>query len=461
MSRLLVIEDDVDVRYALVRALKTRIGSVLEASTMAEASAILHETSVEIVLLDLGLPDSSGITLITEILQIDPVCRIVVLTGRDEARAAVQALKAGAVDYLTKPFERAALFDSLERAFATGTIRRSVQEARQKLKTKGIVGKSPAWIRTLEEAKAAAQYTRASVLLSGQSGTGKEEVAQLIHAWSPRKTGPFIAVNAACLPVQLLESELFGHEAGAFTDARASRKGLFEMAHGGTLFIDEIGDLQLELQPKLLRVLEGRTFRRIGGSQEILTDVRVISATNRDLSSMVAAGTFREDLFFRIRVLHISLPSLSTRAGDIHELACYFIAAIGTELGYLNASLTPRALGALGAYPWPGNVRELRNVIERALVLSEGGVIDLSHLPSEIWDRHAKGVAKGGEQKSGGAMVTKESLEDNVRNHILACYEATGRNITQTAKILGITRVSLRRHLKKYGASKTGARHLL
>lgn len=457
MSRLLIVEDDVDVRYALVRALTDRIGSVLEASTMTEALAILHETSVEIVLLDLGLPDSSGITLITEILQIDPVCRIVVLTGRDDARVAVQALKAGAVDYLTKPFERAALFDSLERAFETGTIRRSVQEARQKLKTKGIVGKSPAWIRALEEAKAAAQYTRASVLLSGQSGTGKEEVAHLIHTWSPRKSGPFIAVNAACLPVQLLESELFGHEAGAFTDARASRKGLFEMAHRGTLFIDEIGDLQLELQPKLLRVLEGRTFRRIGGSQEILTDVRVISATNRDLSSMVAAGTFREDLFFRIRVLPISLPSLSTRAGDIRELACYFVAAIGTELGHPNALLTPRVLSALEVYPWPGNVRELRNVIERALVLSDGGDIDVHHLPSEIRGRHVEGAAKGGEHKSGVIMRAKESLGDNVRNHILACYEATGRNITQTAKILDITRVSLRRHLKKYGAFKTSA----
>lgn len=452
MNRLLVVEDDVDVRYALTRALKGRMGSILEASTKTEALAILREISVEVVLLDLGLPDGSGITLITEILQIDPACRIVVLTGRDDARAAVQALKAGAVDYLTKPFEHGVLFDALDRAFEAGAIRRSVQEAKQKLKTEGIVGKSPVWMRALDEAHAAAECTRASVLLSGQSGTGKEEVARLIHSWSPRAGRPFVAVNAACLPSQLLESELFGHEMGAFTDARASRKGLFEMAHGGTLFIDEIGDLQLELQPKLLRVLEGRTFRRIGGQQEIRTDVRVISATNRDLSSMVAAGTFREDLFFRIRVLHILLPPLSARSGDIRELAYHFIAALGMELGYPKASLTPRALAGLEAYPWPGNVRELRNVIERALVLSGGGMIDLHHLPSEIHAYRLQGAPRNGMES---VKAARTSLEDTVRNHILTCFEANGRNITQTAKVLNITRVSLRRHLKKYGVVRT------
>jgi DNA-binding NtrC family response regulator len=447
MTRVLIVEDDDDVRHAIARAVSARGAPILEARTAEAALAAAAETVVDVVVLDLGLPDRDGVATIADLLRLDPACRVVVLTGRDEARTAVDALRAGAAEYLTKPFDRKDLLAALDRAAEGAAFRREVQKAQLSMSDRGVVGSSPAWTRVLEELHAVAERSRASVLLLGESGTGKEVLARLLHTWSPRASGPFVTVNAACLPAQLLESELFGHEAGAFTDARAPRQGLFELAHRGTLFIDEIGEFQLELQPKLLRVLEGHPFRRIGGQREILTDVRVVSATNRDLSAMVAAGTFREDLYFRVGVLQLSLPPLRERAGDVRQLVAHFVGILGAEMGARPASVAPRALAQLEAYSWPGNVRELRNVIERALVLTRGDTLDVQHLPAEIG---ACAPLSAMRERLPTATHDRVSLEEAVRRHILAVYEEHAGNVTRTASALGITRVSLRRHLRQY-----------
>ncbi|WP_437520199.1 sigma-54 dependent transcriptional regulator [Sorangium sp. So ce726] len=457
MTRLLVVDDDDDVRHAISRALEKQASGMFMAATAREALAIATQATVDVVVLDLGLPDADGVAVLTALLGVDPSCRVVVLTGRDDARAAVGALRAGAADYLVKPFEREELLRAVARAGEESALRREVQQARQAIQDRGLVGASPAWTRVLDELHLLAERSRASVLITGESGTGKELVARLLHASSPRSAGPFVTVNAACLPAQILESELFGHEAGAFTDARSSRQGLFELAHRGTLFLDEIGEFPLELQPKLLRVLEGHPFRRVGGQRELLTDVRVVSATNRDLQAMVAAGTFREDLYFRLGVFQLSLPPLRHRTGDVRRLVVHWIAALGAEMGLRATTIAPRAVAQLELYGWPGNVRELRNVIERALVLARGGVIDIEHLPPEIGATapaplapSAADVAPLPPAAVAPAADTTLSLEGAVRRHILAVYAAHSGNVTRTAGALGITRVCLRRHLRLY-----------
>ncbi|XXY16596.1 sigma-54 dependent transcriptional regulator [Sorangium sp. So ce216] len=469
MTRILVVDDDDDVRDAISRALQKQASGMFNAATGREALAIATQATVDVVVLDLGLPDADGVAVLTALLGVDPSCRVVVLTGRDDARAAVGALRAGAADYLVKPFEREELLRAVARAGEESALRREVQQARQAVQDRGLVGASPPWTRVLDELHLVAERSRASVLIKGESGTGKELVARLLHASSPRSAGPFVTVNAACLPAQVLDSELFGHEAGAFTDARSSRQGLFELAHRGTLFLDEIGEFPLELQPKLLRVLEGHPFRRVGGQRELLTDVRVVSATNRDLQAMVAAGTFREDLYFRLGVFRLALPALRHRPGDVRRLVVHWIASLGAEMGLRATTITPRALAQLELYGWPGNVRELRNLVERALVLARGGVIDLEHLPPEIGAAAppapalpsippaAAARAEGAEGAEGAADTL--SLEEAVRRHILAAYAAHGGNVTHTASALGITRVCLRRHLRLYltGQERTTA----
>lgn len=457
MSRILLVEDEDDLAFAVERALaRAGMKAPMRARSGREARERLDATTADVALLDLGLPDTDGLNLLPELLARDEHCRIIVLTGREDPRLAVRAIKAGAVDFLVKPFASEELLAAVRRSLDEAALRREVESARRTRNLDGVdcVGSSPAWRGAMEIIRVAAQADRTPVLIEGETGTGKDVASSLVHRWSARAGGPFVAVNAACLPAATLDSELFGHEAGAFTDAKGLRRGLFELAHGGTLFLDELGELPLELQPKLLRVLEGVPFRRLGGEREIRTDVRVVAATNRDLAAMVSAGRFREDLYWRLKVLSLTLPPLRERIGDARHLALHFLGR-SSSIAEPSRQITSEALAALEAYAWPGNVRELRNVMERASVLAGKGPIDVGHLPPEL--RRVGPTSASAKTKDASPDGTADAtLEEVVREHVLRTWNRSGQNVTRAAKTLGIGRVALRRHLQDYGVRSAG-----
>ncbi len=434
MADVLLVEDDDDVAFALGRLLARMGHDTRRARSIADARIMLVN-AFDLALVDLSLPDGDAVPWLGELARVLP---FVVLSGRDEARAAVAALRAGAVDYLVKPFSEDALLIALTRVLERDAMRKQLEALRRDSgELENAVGTSRVFRGVLEAASRAAQASRTPVFIQGESGTGKEVVARLLHRASPRRDKPFVAVNAACFNEQLIESELFGHEAGAFTDARSARKGVFELAHGGTLFLDEIGELPLSLQARLLRVLEGQTFRRVGGEKEITTDVRLISATNRTLEDAVQGGRFRADLFHRVRVYTIDLPPLRDRPEDVRVLAEHFVRRFSQEMGIRDAHLAEGAVAALESHQWPGNVRELRNVIERSLVNARGGDIEASHLGL---------AAPGSPFREGGVL-----LSDIVQRHVLDVYRDNSQNISATARALGITRNVLKRKLDAYG----------
>ncbi|MBL8377890.1 MAG: sigma-54-dependent Fis family transcriptional regulator [Burkholderiales bacterium] len=442
--RLLLVEDDEDLRFALCRLLGKHRYDVETVGTGATALAAVRARSFDVVLLDLGLPDRPGVEVLAEIVALDAALPVVVLTGRDEAASAVRALRAGAFQYLTKPTASEEILLAVEQARERSRLARRV-EAEERAGLDAGVGESWAFRRALAEVRAAAAAPRTPVLVRGESGTGKERCSRLIHAYSERARGPFVTVNAACFSPSLLESELFGHEAGAFTGARGTKRGVFELAAGGTLFLDEVGELPLDLQPKLLRVLEGHPFRRLGGEREIRADVRLVSATHRALDAEVEAGRFRLDLYHRLRVVEIALPPLRERAEDIALLTQHFVARIAAELGRPPLGVTPAALAALRAYAWPGNVRELRNVIERAIVLRTGGDLDLRDLPREVM-----AAAPGPQPDPMGADAPPMlSLEAAIQRHVIRAFQRCGNNLSLTARVLGISRMTLRKRLRE------------
>ncbi|MFO0586614.1 MAG: sigma-54 dependent transcriptional regulator [Polyangiaceae bacterium] len=334
-----------------------------------------------------------------------------------------------------------------------------------------MIGQSAPWRAALADLRAAAVSPRTPVLLTGESGTGKELAAEQVHAWSVRAHRPFVSVNAACLSPALLESELFGHEAGAFTGATSRKAGLFELASGGTLFLDEVGELPLHLQPKLLRVLEGHPFRRVGGERPITADVRLVSATNCRMEEAVSSGRFRLDLYHRLRVVEVVLPPLRERDADAELLAIHFLSRLGAELGRPSLDVTPEAFAAIRAYLWPGNVRELKNAIERAIVLNRTGRIVPGDLPPEVLAGRGSGPPQRGsgppQRGSGPPQPTRESpysnlrpaarggreLGDVVRQHVIEAYRASDGNLARAARSLGIGRATLRRRLKDYGVT--------
>lgn len=432
MSDILLVEDDEDVAFAMSRLLQRMGHTTRLAPTIAIAKRELLQP-FDLALVDLTLPDGDAIPWLEELARQVP---FVVLSGRDEARPAVEALRLGASDYLVKPCSEQQLQLAMARALEREALRKQV-EALQRETDSTVVGTSRAWLGVIESAALAARTTRTPVFIHGESGTGKEVVARLIHRSSERASKPFVAVNAACFSEQLIESELFGHEAGAFTDAKSARKGVFELAHGGTLFLDELGEIPLPLQARLLRVLEGQTFRRVGGEREIKTDVRLLSATNRPLEQAVASGKFRADLYHRISVYTVNLPPLRDREGDVRVLAEYFVRQLGGEMGMRGAHLSEAAMNAIERYRWPGNVRELRNVIERGIVNARGGAVQPSHLVLT-----AEPVSP---------TLRTEVLADAVQEHVLAVYESHGHNISATARALDIARNVLKRKLELYG----------
>jgi two-component system, NtrC family, response regulator HydG len=450
---VLLIEDDDDVAFG-VAALVDANGrfSIERAATAAEARQALGVRAFDVVLADLSLPDEDGFRLLEEISSEYPTTGLLCLTGRNDASAAVRALRAGASDYLTKPAAGAHILQALANAANRSMAGRNM--LRLEGSPKGHVfpvGTSPAWRQAMSLVEAAAQTPRITVLITGEHGVGKEEAASLLHRLSKRSDGPFVPVNAACLSPQLIESELFGHEAGAFTGAVKQRRGLFEQAAGGTLFLDEIGELPLELQSKLLRVLEGHPFRRVGGERPVTVEARLVCATNRRLDECVRAGTFRADLYERLRGFEIVLPPLRERPGDVAHLAQHFIAKLGPQFGYRSGGISASALEALEAHSFPGNVRELRNLIERALVLARDGNVERRHLPPDLRGSRPSSpmrVAAPIEEATGEGP---SALDDVVREHILKVYERSGRNVTHTATLLGMSRLAVRKRLQSYG----------
>lgn len=443
MARLLLIDDDENYTFALTSLLKRGGHEVQSAHSVTAAMEVVRGSCFDVAFLDLRLPDGDGLNVIGKLAAVDPMLPIICLTGVEDTTSVVQAMRKGAVDYLTKPVDRQTLFHAVDSAAEYSAARRAGVE---RLGSVAVpVGESAAWKRAVELVMAAASAPRTTVLVTGEPGVGKEVAATLLHRLSKRSTRPLVTANAACFSPSLMESELFGHEAGAFTGATRRSPGLFEQAEGGVLFLDEIGELPLDLQSKLLRVLEGHPFRRVGGNEAVTVDVRLVFATNRDLRELVRKGQFRADLYERLRVFEIPLPPLRERREDIPHLTHHFMAKLGAELGAPTVGLSRDAMDALCLHAWPGNVRELRNVIERALVLSKGQDIGVQHLPHDLWGDSPPVESVSTDRQS------DVSLEEMTRRHIVAVFADTAENVTRTAERLGISRLALRRRLQLYG----------
>ena len=452
---ILVVEDDAVLREALADHL-AHDHRVIAAGSRAQALAAFERQSVDLVVLDMHLPDGDGLSLIETFRADDHAPQVVVVTAFPKVQAAVRALKAGAFDFINKPFD----LDQLEIVISKALEHRGLQiavdvAARTSPKPGGVermLGGSQVVERLRTEVLQVAGTPDTTVLVRGESGAGKELVAEAVHHESaaPRADGPLVRLDCSSIPETMMEAELFGHERGAFTDAKASRRGLLELADGGTLFLDEIGDLPAALQPKLLRVLETRRFRRVGGNREIEVDVRFVAATNRDLEAMVREGLFREDLLFRLKVFTVTLPPLRERSEDIAALAEHFLAELGRRIGRPKSGFTPAAMELFKSYAWPGNVRELRNVTERAVIVAQGDQINADDLPHDLRSS-APADADSCEVcplvADGGASPTP--LSEVERRYVACVYDRLDQNKTRTAEALGISRVTLRERLKR------------
>ncbi len=384
-ATILIVDDEENARRNIGDFLAGRGNEVLGAATLAEARQAIERGNADIILLDVHLPDGYGPTLLEETAHLPMRPPIILITGYGDIDMAVEAMKNGATDFLTKPIRLAQLEKSIQRAFEIVALRRELNHLRStRAQSKNlVVGKSPAMQRVMHQAERAAAAS-VSVLITGETGTGKEVLANAIHKAGPRKDKPFIAVNCAAIQSTMLESELFGHEAGAFTGADKRKNGLMEVADGGILFLDEISSMPLDMQAKLLRALEERAFRRVGGTNLLKVDVQILAASNRDLQKAISEGKFREDLYYRLKVVDLHLPPLRDRKEDIAELVGLFICKNNQRMGMNIEEVTPRAMQALMAHPWPGNIRELRNVIERAMLFCDEASIDLPHLPLDV-----------------------------------------------------------------------------
>jgi DNA-binding NtrC family response regulator len=451
MPRVLVVDDEPGVRESLRMLLKDDC-DVATAENVAAARRALDETPPDLVLLDLVMPGGSGLVLLSELAARAERPTVVVLSATKTVASAVEAMKLGAADYVTKPFEvdalRIKVRQLLERRALEEEVARLRDEVNRRSRLGRLVGRGPLMqdvFRTIERVAA----SRANVLVTGESGTGKELVAHAIHELGPRAGAPFVAVNCAAIPVTLLESELFGHERGAFTDARERRIGRFEAADRGTLFLDEIAELAPAVQAKLLRALQERTIERLGSAQPIEVDVRFVSATNRDLEREVAAGRFRSDLFYRIAVVPIALPPLRERREDVRLLAEEFLARTRAEAGRGPRSIAPDALAALERHAWPGNVRELENAIERAVALSEREVLDRDDLPPAIAQAEQIEEIQAGVRA--GRLGFDEAVARFERELLREALERNAWNQTRAAAQLGITRRQLKLKMDRYG----------
>ncbi|MGA2384642.1 MAG: sigma 54-interacting transcriptional regulator [Gemmatimonadales bacterium] len=444
-ERLLIVEDDPLLLSVLAERLRREGLEVTAAATLAEARKALDAAEPDVGLLDLRLPDGEGLSLLREQAPKSEAVWVV-MTAHATVSSAVEALKLGAKDYLEKPFTLDRAVATIRQALEMTALRREVAALRSSSSHAGttVIGESAPMRRVFELVERLAAVDATTVLIEGESGTGKGAIAQALHRLSKRSAGPFLNVTSSALPETLMESELFGHEKGAFTDAHAAKRGLVEMAAGGTLFLDEVGELTPGVQAKLLRFIEEKTFRRLGGTRDLVVDVRIMAATNRDLAAEVAAGRFRADLFYRLRVIPITLPPLRDRREDILPLVKHFVAHFNREFGKKVREIAPEAEALLMAYRWPGNVRELRNVIERAVLLTDGEVIGARELPLEVTAPMAAAAMPS--LPDGGVK-----LDEMERRLLVEALERVHGNQSQAAELLGLSRHQVRTRMKRHG----------
>lgn len=440
-KRIVVVDDEENIGRSL-RLILEREGYVVSlASSMAEARALPYRADA--YMLDVKLPDGTGIDLLRWLRANDNDAPIVMISGHGTIADAVEATHAGAFDFLEKPLGRERVLLALKRALENTKLSQENRRLKEMAGGAKMIGGSAAFARVLEQATLAAR-SDARVLVTGESGTGKELLAAHVHAESPFAAGPFIKVNCAAIPTELIESELFGHEKGAFTGATAARRGKFELADGGTLFLDEVGDLHGSSQAKLLRVLQEGEFHRVGGEQAIRVQVRVLAATNRDLLEMVSQQKFREDLYYRLCVVPVRMPSLRERREDIAPLADYFLAEFCARNNFRPKRWAAETLPVLEDYGWPGNIRELRNTVERMAILTPGDVIDEAAVPVEIR------IARGAGTKSN----LRDARDSAEREHILKALEEAKWNVSSAARGLGMERTNLHKRIRALGLER-------
>jgi len=442
--RILVVDDEENIGRSLRMILEREGYQVNTVRSASEMRSMPERARMDLYLVDVRLPDANGIDILRELQSAEVAAPVVMISGHATIADAVEATRAGAFDFLEKPLGRDRVMVAVKNALEQGNLK---QENRKLKEAAGpgtkMIGSSPPFARAVEQASMAAR-SDARVLLIGESGTGKELLAAHIHACSPFASGPFIKVNCAAIPGELIESELFGHEKGSFTGATSLRRGKFELADNGTLFLDEIGDLHANSQAKLLRVLQEGEFHRVGGEQIIRVCVRVVSATNRDLAAMVAQGKFREDLYYRVSVVPIRVPALRERPQDVKPMAEYFLEDFCVRNGFRRKSFDVSVWEAFEEYRWPGNARELRNVVERMAILSEGDLLTTATLPLELKLQ----------KESAPRSSVQEARESAEREHVLRALEEAGWNVSSAARALGMERTNLHKRIRALGLSR-------
>jgi len=457
-ERILIVEDEKLIRWSIKSRLEEQGFVVSEVDTGKKAFELLDQEDFDLMLLDFRLPDTTGLEILRRVRKEVPEISVVMMTAYGTVESAVEAMKLGAFDYLTKPVNLDELSLIVQKALETTSLRREVRRLRhEQIETHGnvqLIGRSAAMREVVELVEKVCTSQATTVLLEGASGTGKNVVAKAIHYGSPRAEKPFVNITCSALTETLLESELFGHERGAFTDAKTQKKGLLEVADGGTAFLDEIGEMGMAMQSKLLRFLEEKTFKRVGGTRDISVDVRIVAATNRDLQEAVLQGRFREDLYYRLKVIPIRLPTLRERREDVPLLIQHFLDHFNHEFHKNITRVEPAAMERLTAYDWPGNIRELRNFIERVMILENKDLIELGDLPRAM--REGDGAAASTPTGVGTARgvpvpVGAMTLEEMERAAIVRALEQVGQNQVRAAKLLGVSRDTLRYRMKKFG----------
>ena len=450
MEKILIVDDEAFIRENLERILAEDGYRSLSTDSPNDAVRIVAEEEISLVLLDLNLGDSSGLDVLRAMKEVDPDILVIIITGYGTVESAVEALKIGAYDYIKKPFKADAIHLIVKLALETQILRRKVKRLSRDDSGINMVGNSSSLLQIFRQVREVAKHETATVLITGESGTGKELIARAIHNLSPRSERPFVEINCGSLPFNLLETELFGHERGAFTDAKTRKIGLFEESDSGSIFLDEIGEMDINLQVKLLRVLEDRKIRRLGGNRNIDINVRIIAATNADLKGAIERREFREDLYYRLNVFPIHIPPLRERRDDVPVLLEHFLQSFSKKFNKAMRGFTRETLDLMMRYHWPGNVRELRNVVERICIMHNIELIRPEHLPREIWGEAPQSEVPFSFEIPPEGIVLDDVVGQVEKELVEKAFRITGGNVAKTARILNVPRGTLRYKLEKY-----------